>query len=292
MKILVTGGTGVVGWALLSQQPPSTELTYTYYQNDVSHPAASGYQLDVRSESAVEDIVADINPDVIIHSAAMTDVDQCEQNPSAAHAINVEGTKNVVNAAMQIEAHLVFLSTSFVFDGTEQIYERDDPRNPINVYGETKADAERIIESTKTPTTIIRTDQPYGWTETWQNTTMVEWTLKQLSDSDLVPVFEDWYNMPIFIPELTGAIYTAAQSQKTGVYHAVGPDYINRYEFACEVADIFGYDQSVITPTSSENTEISASRPNVNLDYELFRANIAPELKSYSDNIEIMARSC
>lgn len=288
MKVLVTGGTGVVGWALLSRCPPSTELAYTYYQNGVLHPIASGYQLDVRSESSVEELVSDLDPDAVVHSAAMTDVDDCERNPAAARAVNVEGTKNVVAAAAQVDAHLVFLSTSFVFDGTKQPHERDDSRSPVNVYGETKANAERVIESSTTPSAIVRTDQPYGWTESWQTATMIEWTLQQLAESNSVAVFEDWYSVPIFIFDLVKAVLNITLLQKTGIYHAVGPEYISRYEWACKIADSFGYDRSAITPASSENTPLPASRPNVHLDPAPAGNSAMANFKSIQDSLEQM----
>ncbi len=273
MKILVTGGTGVVGWTLLSRRPSSTELDYTYYQNDVSHPAASGYQLDVRSESSVEELVSDLDPDAVVHSAAMTDVDDCERNPAKAYEINVKGTQNIVDAAAQTGSHLIFLSTSFVFDGTKQPHRRDSPRNPVNVYGQTKTDAERLVETSEIPSIIVRTDQPYGWTEPWQKATMVQWILQQLSESDTVPVFKDWYNTPTFVHDLADAVLELALSKKEGIYHAVGPDYICRYEWACEIAAAFGYSESRITAASSEDISLPASRPNVFLEHTLVGNN-------------------
>jgi dTDP-4-dehydrorhamnose reductase len=288
MNILLTGGTGVVGWTLLSQQPTTTELAYTYYQNNVSHPAASRHQLDIRSNSSVEDLVTDLEPDVIIHSAAMTDVDDCERNPARANKINVNGTRNIVGAASQVGSHLVFLSTSFVFDGTRQPHEREGLRNPVNIYGQTKTDAERIVESSDIQNAIVRTDQPYGWTEPWQKATMVEWILQQLDTSDTVPVFKDWYNVPTFVPDLADAVLDIALSEKTGIYHAVGPSYISRYEWACEIAAVFGYDRSVISPISSEDTSLPASRPNVYLDHAHTVNNTVADFAPIQDSLEQM----
>lgn len=289
MRILVTGGTGVVGWTLLSQQPPTAELAYTYYQSNVTHPAASRHQLDIRSNSSVEDLVTELEPNVIIHSAAMTDVDGCERNPAKANEINVNGTKNVIDAAARVGSHLVFLSTSFVFDGTRRPHEREDLRNPVNVYGQTKADAERLVETSDIQNAIVRTDQPYGWTEPWQKATMVEWILEQLAQSDTVPVFKDWYNIPTFLPDLADAVLDIALSEKEGIYHAVGPNYISRYEWACEIATVFGYEQSKITPESSEDISLPASRPNVYLNHSQTANNTVADFVPIQDGLDQMA---
>jgi dTDP-4-dehydrorhamnose reductase len=262
MDILVTGGSGTVGWKILDRAEPQDSLWYTYKDSDVDHPEATGRKLDIREKEDVTEVVSEIKPDAVVHSAAMTDVDGCETNPEKARAVNVEGTRNVVNAASSVGAHLVFISTSFVFDGTKHPHEEDDKKNPVNEYGRTKALAEEVVEQADIQSAIVRTDQPYGWTEPWQNETMVEWILDELDEDGDVEVFDDWYNVPTYLPDLAEAILEITKTGKEGIYHAVGPDYLNRYEWACKIADVFGHDASRIEPIPSETVDLPAERPN------------------------------
>lgn len=266
MRAVVTGGSGTVGWAVLNQLAADHELSYTYLDNDVVHPLATGHHLDIRDRTSVFDYICDLCPDVIIHSAAMTDVDACETHPQQAHDINVKGTKNILDAAVDVDASVVFLSTAFVFDGKKDQYKPMDDRNPINEYGRTKYNAERAVTTSNLDTAILRTDQPYGCIKPWQSQTMIQWTLDQLSTDEPIHVFEDWYNNPTYLPDLAKVAKTIIEGAHTGTFHAVGPDYINRCSWAKSIAAEFGYDTSRIVSSRSESADLPAERPNVNLD--------------------------
>lgn len=265
MRILVTGGTGVVGWEILSRAPEEVQFSYTYLDNPVEHPAADGYELDIRDPAAVQELITSLDPDVVIHAAAMTDVDYCELHPDAGHAVNVEGTANVIDAAESVDAHLVFLSTSFVFDGSRSEYVESDARDPINEYGRTKARAERLVEAASINSAIVRTDQPYGWSQPWQSDTMVEWVLDAVREESGLQVFEDWYNTPTYLPELAEFLLKTAREEREGIYHAAGPDYVSRYEWAIQVCETFGHDAALISPSASSSVDLAATRPNTML---------------------------
>jgi dTDP-4-dehydrorhamnose reductase len=262
MDILVTGGSGKVGWKILDRANPQDTIWYTYRNSDVEHPEATGYRLDIRNEDEVSELIFDVEPDSVIHSAAMTNVDGCEKNPETAYEINVDGTGNVGATATKADTHMVDISTSFVFDGTKHPHEEDDEKKPVNEYGRTKALAEEVVEAADIPSAIVRTDQPYGWTETWQNVTMVEWVLDELNRDGNIEVFDDWYNVPTYLPDLAKAILKITKTGKEEIYHAVGPDFLNRYEWSCEIADAFGYDVSRIEPVPSDTVDLPAERPN------------------------------
>ncbi|WP_435073284.1 SDR family oxidoreductase [Halorubrum sp. HHNYT27] len=266
MKILVTGGSGFVGWSILNRLATDYDVWYTYFQNDVTHPIATGINLDIRNKKAVFECINNICPDVIIHSAAMTDVDACETNPKQAHTINVNGTKNILDVATDCDASVVFLSTAFVFDGKKSEYRPNDNRNPINKYGQTKYEAEKAVEDSDLRTTILRIDQPYGRVQPWQSETMIQWTLAQLSDNTHVEVFDDWHNNPTYIFDISKVIKLVVERTSTGTFHVVGPNYISRFSWAKLIADAFGYDSSRIVPSHSKSVNLPAKRPNVDLD--------------------------
>lgn len=269
MRILVTGGSGLVGWEILTRAEDLANCWFTYHSSEVQHSNARGRQLDIRDRTATERLIGEIDPDVIIHTAAMTDVDACETNPDTARAINVNGVENILAGATNTDSHIVFLSSSFVFDGSNHPHNPNDPHNPINVYGQTKADAEELIKHADVSSAIVRTDQPYGWSQSWQSPTMVEWTLDQLSKDCPVEVFNDWYNVPTYLPDLADSVLGIANAKRNGIFHIVGGNYVSRYDWALKIADIFEYNPEQIEPIPSSISGIPAKRPNVYLENTL-----------------------
>lgn len=275
MHLLVTGGSGLVGWRVVEEAGEVADhLTYTFYNHEVAHPSADARELDVRDRAGVFEVIEAANPNVVVHTAAMTDVDACETNPQRAHEVNTIGTENVADACALAGADLMFVSTSFVFDGSEERYNCNDDRNSVNEYGHTKLAAERYVESCDVPSTIVRTDQPYGWPTEWQSVTMVQWVLQQLETTESVSVFDDWYNHPTYLPDLAAALVRIAQDDCRGTYHAVGPDYVSRYEWATHIAKVFGYDEDQIVPVSATDADIPATRPNARLNRDCLQTKV------------------
>lgn len=256
------------------------------------HLRAHGYPLDVSNSDEVHKITETVDPDVIAHAAAMTDVDACETEPEAATEVNVEGTQNVIDASRAVQSDVVFLSTSFVFGGAGHPHTTDARRNPVNEYGRTKATAERLVESVSLRTPIVRTDQPYGWSREWQTPTMVEWTLGQLRDSDSVEVFDDWYNNPTYLPDLAAVVLRLVQNDFDGVVHAVGPDFVSRFEWTRRIAAAFGFDESTVTGVSSDTVYLPARRPSVELDTGLIEEVVDFVPRSMIAGFETMRADC
>ncbi|WP_435196323.1 SDR family oxidoreductase [Natronomonas sp. EA1] len=278
MNILVTGGSGFVGWQVVCSLAADNQVdvAYSYHSNSVQHTNATALRVNLCDVDSVNRVISSVNPDVVIHTAAMTDVDECERSPTLARRVNTEGTKHVVDACERNDASLVFVSTSFVFDGSRAEYRPDDHRDPINEYGHTKADAERYVEASNVSSAIVRTDQPYGKPTEWQSPTMVQWILQNVANGGPLPVFTDWYNQPTFLPDLRDAIIEIALTGKFETYHAVGPDYLSRYEWANIICDVFDYPVDRIVPSECLKADLPATRPNVRLD----RAQTESELNS------------
>lgn len=269
MRVLVTGGSGLVGWKTLTRADHSMDCWFTYYSSEVQHPDSHGRQLDICDREATIELVEEIDPNVVIHSAAMTNVDDCEGNPDVAKAVNVDGVENVLSAAKNVDANFVFLSSAFVFDGTDNPHEIDDIRNPVNVYGATKAEAERTVQRSEVDTAVVRTDQPYGWSQPWQSPTMVEWVLERISDGKNIDVFTDWYNTPTYLPDLADSILHISKNELNGTFHVVGSEYLSRYSWAKLIAKIFGFEPTAVSPVESNSVDIPAQRPNVSLNNSL-----------------------
>jgi dTDP-4-dehydrorhamnose reductase len=290
MRLLITGGSGFVGWNLLDQAlDRGHDVIYTYHQNRVEHDGATAWGMDIRSENRVQSVVDDADPDAIIHAAAMTDVDGCERDQERARRINVDGTRYVVEAAADVDAEIALISTSFVFDGESNEYREENERNPINRYGETKANAERIVESTDVDSLILRTDQPYGFANPWQGTTMIDWTLERLNGNESFSVFTDWCNNPIYIEDLNHAILTLVEGDHSGRYHIVGPDYVSRYEWALAIADAFDRSSDRIEQGSAAKVGFPATRPNANLANEKINREMGLSFRGIKEGVGCLA---
>ena len=286
MKVLITGGTGVIGWELVEGSiSRGYDTSYTFYDNDVQRSKASAYKMDLRDESQVRKVMNEVDPEITIHSAALTNVDRCERNPELAHEINVLGTKFISNMCEAVGSKMILLSSSFVFSGEKNCYYEDDKRSPKNIYGETKVKAEDIV-SNLAHSTIIRTDEPISISEPWQSNTMITWTLSQLNGNSEVNIFDDWHNNPICVNDLVNAIFELVVGKNSGIYHVVGPEFISRYEWGKKIASVFGRSSSRIEPTSSDDAELPAERPNANLSNEKVLETLETDFQSVRDCME------
>ncbi|AFO59137.1 MULTISPECIES: SDR family oxidoreductase [unclassified Natrinema] len=269
MHVLVTGGSGLIGWDLIRRLlSDGHEVTYTYHTNvplSRINVNAKPFRVDIRDEQRVTEVISRSDPEVVVHAAAMTDVDECERTPAKAEEVNVKGTRNVVKACEEIGATVVFFSTSFVFDSDGDRVTEDSQRRAVNYYGRTKIKAEDLVSNAPFDSIICRIDQPYCWSEMWQTPTFVTWVLDRCVDGTPFPVFSDWHNTPVYVPDCNDALIALLEAGKTGVFHLSGPDYVSRDEWAKEIAWMFGYDPGLIETSSSSDADLPAARPSVNL---------------------------
>lgn len=264
MKLLIIGGTGVIGFKLFNhfvQNKIDTE--FTYHKNDLH--LARGHQLDITSKHDTVKLITKIKPDVVVHATALTNVDLCETNNTLANSINVEGTENILAGCKAANCKIVYLSTSFVFDGKKKQYSEDDSTSPSTYYGMTKFKGEEIVKNSGLDYLILRTDQPYCWTEKWQHSNSVLRVLETLRESKILREIVDWYNTPAYVPDFVRAAKKLLDDNVTGIYHLVGSDFINRYDWSLLIADVFGLNKNMIEPINSDTLNLPAKRVNVNL---------------------------
>jgi len=269
MRLLITGGSGLVGWDLVQRaRAAGHEVTYTYHETDRERDAESGVTalaLDVRDADRVDAVVQCSDPDAVVHAAAMTDVDECERSLDRAQAVNVDGTRHVAAAADDADAHLLFFSTGFVFDGDGETFTEADPRSAVNHYGQTKIDAEDVVAGSPVDATVCRIDQPYCWPMPWQTKPFVSWVLERCEGETPFPVFTDWYNTPVYVPDCNEAVLELLETRTTGTYHVCGPEYVDRYTWARSIAKRFGYDPGLVERSQSAEAGLPARRPNNHL---------------------------
>ena len=282
---LIIGASGQVGEHLFrAVSGAGFEALGTYHSN----PVPDMHRLDSRSRTEVQSLIARARPAVVYLPAAVSNVDYCELHPEEVYLTNVVGVRNVVQSVNDIEAKLVYFSSDYIFDGKTGPYREEDAANPICEYGQQKLIAEHYTALHAHDYLIVRTTVVYGWERQGKN--FVYRLLNTLKAGRILRVPVDQVGSPTYAPNLAQAVVELALSDTKGVYHVVGPERVNRYEFACEAASVFGLDRSLIQPVATSELEQVALRPlNAGMVVEKAAAQLTVPLMSYRDGLRAMA---
>jgi dTDP-4-dehydrorhamnose reductase len=260
-SLLVTGGSGFVGGHVLAAGAAAGwRVINADRQSGAAVEGVEFRQTDIANEAAVNSVVAAARPYAIIHCAAIGDVDQSERDPDLAWRVNVNGTANIARAAAGVQAHLVFISTSTIFDGRNGRYREDDPPNPINVYGRTKVAAEHAVRVLRPPALIVRVSMAYGYPRTGGASflTRVEEKLRAGEPTDQPA---DEFRTPIDVLTCADALIELAGGTAGGILHLGPRERISRYDFAVKVAQRLGADSSLVRDNRAEALPGRAPRP-------------------------------
>lgn len=284
MKILVTGGSGVIGWNLTEfLKSKNNDVSFTFYKNKIND---KGDFLNITNEDETINLITKFNPDIIIHSAALANVDLCEKDKNLANEINVNGTHNIIKGCQKINCKIVYISTSFVFSKSDKsYYETDIPSNPKTHYGLTKLKGEKMILESELKSLILRIDQPYFWKKSWQRTNSVLRVIETLSKKQNLKEITDWFNVPTYIPDFVSATYELIKNNHTGIFHLTGPDFLSRFEWALKTADVFGLDNKLLTPINSVELNLDATRENIRLNNKKVQENTGIKMRGINEGL-------
>jgi len=256
-KILITGGSGLLGSNLSKLAPSKFEVYATYNKNKVRMKDVHFFQIDLtKKEQLVK--IEQIKPDFIIHCAAITNVDYCEAHPDEAYNQNVLTSINIAEIAKKIRAYLIHISTDSVFDGTKGNYKENGTPNPTNVYGKTKLEAEQKILSIHAYSCIVRTNI-FGWNKR-DKFSLAEWMLNKLTNNEELPALKDIYFSPILVNDLAEALFKLQEKNYEGIIHIAGSETCSKLDFAYIIAEVFGLDKSLIRPISIHELGLKAPR--------------------------------
>ncbi len=263
-RILITGSNGLLGQKvveLLSRSSCYSLLLISKEDQSVFDAGAFTYRmLDVSRRADVRKVVDEFEPEVIVHTAAMTNVDQCETERGPAWKTNVTGVENLVHASKLVGATLIHISTDYVFDGKAGPYSETDRPNPISYYGRTKLASENILQTSGVAFALLRTMILYG-TGRAIKPNFALWLVNEMSQSRPVRVVDDQIGNPTLADDLAYAILKVIELGRTGLYHVAGPDLVSRYDFAVALAGIFKFNKKLITPVKTATLKQPAPRP-------------------------------
>lgn len=260
MKILITGASGLLGSKIAEI---SLYRGYKVYSGFKEHRPELGIpvRLNLLDSARIKDAVREIRPDVIIHAAAMTNVDGCEEHKELAYKINAKGTEVVAKAARSVGSFLVYVSTDYVFDGEKGMYREEDPVNPVNYYGYTKYLGEEYCRNILNDCSIVRTCVIYGSKPARGKVNFAIWLIEKLKRGEQVRIVTDQYVTPTLNTNLADMLLEIAERRLKGVFHLAGVTRVSRFDFAREVAKTFGLDAELILPSRMDEMMWRARRP-------------------------------
>lgn len=293
MKILVTGSNGLLGQKLthLLQNEKSISFIATARGKSVL-PVANGifHPLDITDANEVDRVIAETKPDVIINTAAMTQVDQCETEREACWKANVTSVENLIRASSNSSVHLVHVSTDFIFDGTYGPLDETAKPNPVNYYGESKLAAEELLIKSSISWSILRTVLVYGITEDMSRSNIVLWVKNSLEQGKTIQVVNDQWRTPTLAEDLAMGCYLAAKTKATGIYHISGKDFLSPYDIAIATAEFFKLDKSLIKATDSTQFKQPAQRPpKTGFVIDKARKDFGYEPHSFQEGLAVLA---
>jgi dTDP-4-dehydrorhamnose reductase len=264
MRILVTGANGLLGQKLSSILLNDDRVTPILTARErLNFPAdrAEFNAMDITDASAVMEVIASVKPDVIINTAAMTLVDQCETHQDLCWKNNVNAVENLIAASAKSRAHLIHVSTDFIFDGSHGPLDESALPNPVNFYGKSKAAAEKLLMDSDISWAILRTVLVFGITHDQSRSNIVLWVKENLEKGKSIKVVNDQWRTPTLAEDLAMGCYLAARKKATGIYHISGKDFMTPYDIAIATAEYFNLDKSLIIPADSSTFTQTAKRP-------------------------------
>jgi dTDP-4-dehydrorhamnose reductase len=288
MRYLIIGGTGVIGNKIVQHLLLKKEdVMFTFLNN--RQIFENSYLLDIQDSVKTKNLIKKIKPDIVIHCAAISNIDLCETNKELAESINVLGTKNIVEGCLKVNAKIIYVSTSFVFDGKRK-YTENDSATPSTFYGQTKLKGEQIIQESNLPYLILRTDQPYCWIEKWQHTNSVIRVINSLKNNKKFFEIEDWFNVPTYVPDFVNATMKLIESKKEGIFHVSGTDFINRYEWAKITSKIFQLNSNLIESVNSSVLNLPTKRVDGNLNNDKLFQEIGMRMMGIEEGLKEMLK--
>ncbi len=235
------------------------EVFSAYKQHSPVHGQA--IQLDLTDEQRVSQIVGETRPDTIVNAAAMTDVDLCESLPDTANLVNATSVGYLAAAAEECGSFLVQVSTDYVFSGDKGGHLETDTPNPINQYGLSKLKGEKAaMRAGEERWSIARASVVYGWGRT-HRPNAATYVYDKLSKHERISMLSDQYSSPTLNTNLAGMLLEIAERRIAGIMHTSGATRLTRYDFAIDIARIFGLDEKLISPVESRNLNWMAKRP-------------------------------
>ncbi len=254
-KILIIGATGMLGSSIMLSKTLD-DLWGTYLGGKPK--SRKILELDITDSQQVRSVIKEVSPAAIIHTAAITDVDLCENKPDFAQKVHVMGTKNLLSLAQELKSYFIYISTDAVFDGKEGNYAENHQVNPLNVYAKTKYEGEKITAKYNFSSVIRTNIYGFNWLP---KKSIAEWILSTLRAGEKIDLFKDVLFSPILVNDLTEILLQLVHRELRGLYHVAGANSVTKLSFGMKIAEIFELSLNLINQVSISDQKFKAPRP-------------------------------
>lgn len=292
-KILITGSNGLLGQKLIDciLKNNQFDLVATSIGKN-RHPNTNGYiyaEMDITNQSQINAVIALHQPNIIINTAALTNVDTCHTQQDLCWQLNVTAVGYLITACAKYHIKLIHLSTDFIFDGKAGPYTEDAEPNPLSFYGKSKLAAEQLLIQSNIKWAILRTVLVYGVVKDLSRSNLILWAKNALQNGEEIKVINDQYRTPTLAEDLADCCLLVAQKNREGIYHASGKNMMSILEMVLAVADFYKLNTLLIKPISTHSLNQAAMRPAITgfiLDKAINDLNYQPH--SFIEGLKIM----
>lgn len=261
-RILITGGSGLLGTHIIKLKPAGTDIVATYNSEFAIKPRGAEWRkVDLKNQEGVQKLIADSAPDVIIHAGSIGSVDFADKNRETSHQINVQGTQAILDAAKAIGAKVIFVSSNAVFDGNNPPYKEDDPVCPVNYYGELKVEGERLTLAADPGNAVVRPILMYGWPNEGRRGNLVTFWLSKLEAGEDILAVNDVWSKPLWIDDAAKVCWEVIAQNATGIFNVCGSERVTLYDLAAKTAEVFGFEPDRVKAVPSSHFGDIAQRP-------------------------------
>lgn len=267
MKVFVTGANGLLGQHLIRQLVEEGKFAIHATGKGPSRlPYGQGngvtyHELDITDFKQSQSLVEKLSPHIIIHAAAVTQPNDCAADKTTCWRTNVGATRTLIKAAQKTKSYFIYLSTDFVFDGTDGPYDEHAIPNPVNDYGESKLLAEEMVEMSGLHWAIVRTVLVYGGKVPGGRPNFIQWVKDKLTAGEKIKVVNDQFRTPTYVEDLAKGIILVLLKHAKGIYHISGKEMCTPYQLALLVANVLQADDSLIEQVTAETFKEPAKRP-------------------------------
>ncbi|QNM85941.1 SDR family oxidoreductase [Polaribacter pectinis] len=265
IKVVITGSNGLLGQSLLNLLLQEKEIYQVYGfsrgENRSGREDFNYISIDITKEESFKEELLQVKPDFIINTAAMTNVDACENNKQECDALNIDVVKTLVKVSEEINTHIIHISTDFIFDGKKGYYKETDTPNPLSYYGLSKLKSEEVLTNSRIDFTVLRTILVYGKVFDMSRSNIVLWVKQMLEDKKEINIVDDQYRTPTYVEDLAIACKISMDKKAIGIFNISSNTLLSVYEIAQQIADTFGLDKSFIKPISTSTLNQTAPRP-------------------------------
>ena len=289
-RVLITGGNGLLGRSIISCNENRFELLVTGKRKFLSNGNDNRYSpLDILDSNQCDKVFSKFKPDYVIHAAAMTHVDKCEEDPDTCNSVNVDGTNNILKACQKYGSHLIFISTDFIFDGNHGSYSENSKPNPISIYGMSKWNAEKLIRASTIDSSIVRTSLVMGYFENLMTSNLILWAREKLSKGKKISIVNDQIRTPTWSMDLAEGCFLLIRNRAAGSYNISGSQKFRISELIMRVAEHGNYNSKLIKEVKTKELGQIAPRPLISdLDISKARRNIGFNPHSFKDVLDSM----